>query len=120
MQLPKHSFLPCALAVSLMTAALQAQKLKVYILAGQSNMQGHARVETIDYIAEDPATKELHARLVDRKGEPRVAKDNGNPGRRDGCRNDARGYARKSDRLPSRAEILRPPGREQQGPLGAR
>ena len=38
-------------------------------------MQGHARVETIDYIAEDPATKELHARLVDRKGEPRVAKD---------------------------------------------
>ncbi|MFG0267841.1 MAG: hypothetical protein ACF8AM_22220 [Rhodopirellula sp. JB055] len=28
--------------------------LQVYILAGQSNMEGHAKVETIDYMREDP------------------------------------------------------------------
>jgi len=36
--------------------AVAAKPLKVYILAGQSNMQGHAKVETFDYIGDDPAT----------------------------------------------------------------
>ncbi|MGB0742322.1 MAG: sialate O-acetylesterase, partial [Planctomycetaceae bacterium] len=27
--------------------------LKIYILAGQSNMEGHAKVETFDYIGDD-------------------------------------------------------------------
>ncbi|MEO1971404.1 MAG: hypothetical protein ABGX07_07595, partial [Pirellulaceae bacterium] len=30
--------------------------LKVFILAGQSNMQGHAKIATFDYIGDDPAT----------------------------------------------------------------
>jgi len=30
--------------------------VKVFILAGQSNMQGHASVSTIDYIGDDPKT----------------------------------------------------------------
>jgi hypothetical protein len=47
--------------------------LQVYILAGQSNMEGHAKVETIPYIAEDPATKALHGRLVGADGKPRAA-----------------------------------------------
>lgn len=38
--------------------------LKIYILAGQSNMEGHARVETFDYLGDDPKTapllKEMH------------------------------------------------------------
>ena len=43
-----------------LTAALSfdvasAAPLKVYILAGQSNMEGHARIETFDYIGDDPA-----------------------------------------------------------------
>ena len=33
--------------------------LKVFILVGQSNMEGHARVETFDYIGDDPATAPL-------------------------------------------------------------
>lgn len=36
-----------------------SEPLKVYILAGQSNMEGHARVETFDYIGDDPATAPL-------------------------------------------------------------
>ncbi len=40
-------------------AAAQGKKLKVFILAGQSNMEGPARVETFDYIGDDPATAPL-------------------------------------------------------------
>ena len=36
--------------------AAEAKPLKVYILAGQSNMQGQAKVETFDYIGDDPNT----------------------------------------------------------------
>ena len=36
-----------------------AKPLKVFILAGQSNMEGHAKVETFDYIGDDPATAPL-------------------------------------------------------------
>jgi len=35
------------------------KKLKVFILAGQSNMEGPANVSTIDYIGDDPATAPL-------------------------------------------------------------
>ena len=38
------------LALLLITATLQAAPLKVFILAGQSNMEGHAKIETFDYI----------------------------------------------------------------------
>ena len=34
--------------------------LQVYILAGQSNMQGHAKISTLGYMAEDPAIQERH------------------------------------------------------------
>jgi hypothetical protein len=63
------------IACLLLLPQLPAQKLKVYILAGQSNMQGHAKVETIDYIGEDPATRELWKSMHDRRGKPRVAKN---------------------------------------------
>ena len=33
--------------------------VKVYMLAGQSNMEGHAKVETFDYIGDDPVTVPL-------------------------------------------------------------
>ena len=38
-----------ALSLSLLVTA-SAKPLKVFILAGQSNMQGHARIETFDCI----------------------------------------------------------------------
>ena len=52
--------LTLALITTLVLAAqLHAKPLKVFILAGQSNMEGHARVETFDYIGDDPATAPL-------------------------------------------------------------
>ncbi len=53
----------------------QAQALKVYVLCGQSNMQGHARVETIDYIGDDPSAKHLLRMMRTSNGEPRVCKN---------------------------------------------
>ncbi|MFZ9854934.1 MAG: sialate O-acetylesterase [Limisphaerales bacterium] len=50
----------------------QAKPLKVFILAGQSNMEGHARVETFDYIGDDPATAPLLKRMRGPGGKPRV------------------------------------------------
>ena len=45
------------IALLLLTPATAAAKpLRVYILAGQSNMQGHAHVRTIDHIGMDPET----------------------------------------------------------------
>ena len=46
----------------------QSGPLKVYILAGQSNMQGHAKVSTLAYMAEDPATAGLLAEMTDGDG----------------------------------------------------
>lgn len=49
--------------------------LKIYILAGQSNMQGKARASTLPAMAKDPETKALHDKIVDEDGEPRVYED---------------------------------------------
>ncbi len=49
-----------------------AKPLKVFILAGQSNMEGHAKVETFDYLGDDPATAPLLKRMRDEGGKPRV------------------------------------------------
>ena len=46
--------------------------LKVFILAGQSNMEGHARIETFDYIGDDPATAPLLKRMRGADGKPTV------------------------------------------------
>ena len=41
------------------TAGERDKPLKVFILAGQSNMQGHANVSTLDSLADDPKTAPL-------------------------------------------------------------
>lgn len=51
------------------------EPIKVYILAGQSNMEGHARVETFDYIGDDPATLPLLKEMRGSDGEYRVCDD---------------------------------------------
>ncbi len=45
--------------VAVIQAADAPRPLKVFVLAGQSNMEGHAKVETFDYIGDDPATAPL-------------------------------------------------------------
>ena len=49
-----------------------AQPMKVFILAGQSNMEGHAEVRTFDYIGKDPATAPLLKEMRNPDGTPRV------------------------------------------------
>ena len=46
--------------------------LKVFILAGQSNMQGHANISTFDYIGKDPMTAPILAAMRDSQGKPTV------------------------------------------------
>ena len=67
------------IALAILTAiccgnAMAAGKkpLKVYILAGQSNMEGQAKVETFDYIGDDPATAPLLKEMRGPDGKPRV------------------------------------------------
>lgn len=47
-----------------------AKPLQVYILAGQSNMQGHAQVRTIEHVGMDPATKPMFDEMTNDDGSP--------------------------------------------------
>ncbi|MCA8972236.1 MAG: hypothetical protein KDC95_20780 [Planctomycetes bacterium] len=51
------------------------QRLVVYVLAGQSNMEGHAKVATFDYLGDDSATAPLLARMRTKSGTPVVRDD---------------------------------------------
>jgi alpha-galactosidase len=66
---------PLLALFGLAAAIASAKPLQVYILVGQSNMEGHARVETIDYIGEDPATAPLLKRMLGPDGKPATAKN---------------------------------------------
>lgn len=54
------------------TAAAQSP-VKVYILAGQSNMQGHAHVRTLEHVGMDSATAPLLNMIQQSDGQPRTA-----------------------------------------------
>ena len=49
-----------------------AKPLKVFILAGQSNMQGHVNVSTFDSMADDPKTAPILKEMRNADGKPRV------------------------------------------------
>ena len=48
------------------------RKLKVFIMAGQSNMEGHAEIRTFDSIGKDPLTAPMLEEMRDPDGTPRV------------------------------------------------
>ncbi len=52
--------------------AAEKKRLKVFVLAGQSNMQGHAKVSTFEHIGMDPATKSMLADMLGADGKPKV------------------------------------------------
>lgn len=68
------AFLASVIALTLgATFAPAAEKpLKVYILAGQSNMQGHASATTFDSLADDPKTAPLLKEMRGPDGKPKV------------------------------------------------
>ena len=53
-------------------AKVASRPLKVFILAGQSNMQGHATVSTFDSLADDPKTAPLLKEMRGPDGKPKV------------------------------------------------
>jgi len=55
--------------------AATAKPLKVFILAGQSNMEGHAAVRTFDYMARDPKTAPILNEMRNADGTPRVCEN---------------------------------------------
>ncbi len=61
-----------AILTLLMPSIANADPLRVFILAGQSNMQGHAHVRTFEHIGMDPATKPLLAEMQNADGSPRI------------------------------------------------
>jgi hypothetical protein len=63
----------CTVFVAMATPTLaESRPLRVFILAGQSNMEGHAKIETFDYIGDDPATAPLLMQMRDAEGRPHV------------------------------------------------
>jgi alpha-galactosidase len=56
-------------------AHAEAKPLKVFILAGQSNMEGHAQTMTFPAIAKDPKTVGLYKEMVGSDGKPVVCDD---------------------------------------------
>ena len=64
-----------AVALGLMSGIASqaaAKPLKVFILAGQSNMQGHVNVSTFDSMADDPKTAPILKEMRNADGTPRV------------------------------------------------
>jgi alpha-galactosidase len=64
----------CLATVLFATAASGAEQkpLKVFILAGQSNMEGPANISTLDYIGDDPATAPMLKMMRGADGKPTV------------------------------------------------
>ncbi len=62
------SFLLCLTGLS----EAAPKQLKVFILAGQSNMEGPANLSTFDYIGDDPATAPLIRMMRSSDGKPTV------------------------------------------------
>ncbi len=64
----------CLAAIAL-AASANAKPLKVFILCGQSNMEGHAQTMTFPAIAKDPKTADIYEDMVGADGKPVVLDD---------------------------------------------
>jgi hypothetical protein len=64
--------IPTLFCLAIGNATAAEGPLKVFILAGQSNMQGHAHVSTFDAMDLDPNTAPLLKRMRNADGSPRV------------------------------------------------
>lgn len=63
------------LATVIFVNAASASPLKIFILAGQSNMQGHAQTKTLDHLGMDPTTQFMLNDIRDADGKDRVFDD---------------------------------------------
>ena len=60
------------LALAALALPMHAKPLQVFILAGQSNMQGQAKISTFEHIGMDPATKPMLDEMMGPDGKPKV------------------------------------------------
>ena len=60
------------MSIAVFSSNVMAKPLKVYILAGQSNMQGSAHKHTFAAIGDDPKTAALLSEILDKNGDPVV------------------------------------------------
>ena len=60
------------LALAALALPMHAKPLQVFILAGQSNMQGQAKVSTFEHIGMDPETKPMLDEMMGPDGKPKV------------------------------------------------
>jgi hypothetical protein len=74
-----HRFITTAAFVcsllGLAISPVSAKPLKVFILAGQSNMEGHAEIRTFDYIGKDPLTAPILKEMRNPDGTPKVCEN---------------------------------------------
>lgn len=70
-----HLFSLAALALAALVLPAAAKPLKVYILCGQSNMQGHGHIRTMDVIGLDPKTAPMLEKMRDADGSDMVLED---------------------------------------------
>src|SRR5947209_3585631 len=68
-----YVFTLLVLALTATRAGAADKPLKVFILAGQSNMQGHASLSTFDSMADDPKTAPLLKEMRRPDGKPWVS-----------------------------------------------
>lgn len=67
--------LAAAMTMTLSLADAAPKPLKVYILAGQSNMQGNAKVRNIERLNMTEDSKDLYKSMVGEDGKPITVKD---------------------------------------------
>ncbi len=75
---PSVKFMIIAAALGLMpgiASQAEAEPLKVFILAGQSNMEGPAHIKTIEGIKDDPATADMYKEMMGPNGKPVVCQN---------------------------------------------
>jgi alpha-L-fucosidase len=76
-RLQNVKFMMIAVVLALLwetTSPATAKPLKVFILAGQSNMQGHVNQSTFDSMADDPKTAPILKEMRGPDGKPRVCR----------------------------------------------
>ena len=56
----------------LLATSARAQPVRVFVLAGQSNMQGHAHIRTLEHLGMDSAGKSLLEAIQNADGSPKV------------------------------------------------
>ena len=72
----KSTLLSLLIFLGWSSSLLQAQTpLKVFVLVGQSNMEGHAKISTLPHIGMDPSGKSMMAEMLADDGTPKIVDD---------------------------------------------